>query len=232
MNDDHLDDDDISAALDGERQPHLDACASCRDRFDQLRAAAAAIASPLRPVDPAVRDAAIHRALSTRVVPLHRRPATWVVSAAAALIAALAIGAVLSSNTAHDGGDDLATKSLEAPAADGAATAGSAAAGPTALGDLGTVDGPALDRLVRDRLASPDRAFAGGEAGSSAPVECLSELTHDNAEFGSLEGYGSATVARTAAVVLVFSSDGGRRRIFALARGDCERVLLATTSQP
>jgi len=65
----HLDDEALSAALDGEgthdEQVHLDSCPSCRARFDGLRAVALAVgmAVPRRP-EQAV-DAAIQAALSS-----------------------------------------------------------------------------------------------------------------------------------------------------------------------
>ena len=84
MTTDHLDDDALSALLDGEATPeeaaHAGECEACTVRAAELRAAARAIAHAVAPVDPARRDAAIAAALGARVVSLdarRRRPPAW-----------------------------------------------------------------------------------------------------------------------------------------------------------
>lgn len=63
----HLDDEALSAAIDGELAPvataHLAGCDACASRLDALRAAAAAVASPVTPPSGARRDAALAAAL-------------------------------------------------------------------------------------------------------------------------------------------------------------------------
>jgi anti-sigma factor RsiW len=234
MTEQHLDDEALSAAVDGEAQPHLDGCSACRARLDRLRVAATAIGSALPPIDAAERDLAIGRALAARAVPLRRRPGTWVLGAAAALLAALAVGALLGRGPDDPGPDTLAAKQAErSQAADSSAATAGSLAGPVALGELGAVDASSIGARVNERLTAPapERAAsgaAGGTASGAAPTPCIPDLAGGDV----LEAYGTATVQDARAVVLVFSSADGRRRIVAIAPGDCDRILLATSSQP
>jgi negative regulator of sigma E activity len=65
----HLDDEALSAAVDGEttseEQAHLDGCASCQERFDQLRSVALAVGTPVPGRPGAAAEAAILAALGT-----------------------------------------------------------------------------------------------------------------------------------------------------------------------
>jgi hypothetical protein len=68
MNPFHLDDEALSAAVDGEmtsdEQVHLDGCSSCRERFDGLRSVALAVGTPVPGRPEAAVEAAIMAALS------------------------------------------------------------------------------------------------------------------------------------------------------------------------
>src|SRR5687767_4281273 len=78
----HLDDEALSAVLDGEadvaESAHADACEVCRARLGQLRDASVLVGTPVPAPDPARRDAAIAAALgagehTADVVPMRRR---------------------------------------------------------------------------------------------------------------------------------------------------------------
>ena len=79
---DHPSEEDLSALLDGEHgaSAHVETCAACQTRVDQLRAAAAAVAAPVALPDPATRDAAIARAVAAAGAParLGRSRPRWV----------------------------------------------------------------------------------------------------------------------------------------------------------
>ena len=67
MTDTHLDDEALSAALDGEataaEESHLVSCPACRQRIDVLRGIALAVGGPVPPRPAAAVDAAVGAAL-------------------------------------------------------------------------------------------------------------------------------------------------------------------------
>jgi hypothetical protein len=76
----HLDDEALSAAIDGEstaeEQTHMDGCAACRERIDQLRMVASAVGTPVPSRPAAATDAAIMAALTATSEREAIRPAT------------------------------------------------------------------------------------------------------------------------------------------------------------
>jgi predicted anti-sigma-YlaC factor YlaD len=179
----HIDDETLSALLDGEGEAadaaHLESCPTCRGRRDQLAAAAAAVAEGV-PSDPEVREAHLRAALAvdTVVTPLRRpRPSprlAWLGAAAAALVVVaggvLALGSVGSSSAKR-----TATASLPASPVTGgpAAAGGSAAAAPVAaMPDLGDqTDVATLAAVVRADVAGRAKAATvNGQLRTPAPV--------------------------------------------------------------
>lgn len=180
MTNDHLDDEAISAHLDGEATPeeaaHVDGCETCTARLAELRAASEAIGSPVDLVF-ADRDAAVAAALSaapaSNVVPLAGRrrqaPPQWL-AVAAALLVVVALVPLLGS-LGGGGDDDSAETAATGEAADDTmafdadASGGSEAAmGPVDGGNVGEVDVAGVRQLVEEAVAPPSAALRSDEA--------------------------------------------------------------------
>jgi hypothetical protein len=178
---DHLDDEAISAVLDGEATAdevaHVDVCATCAARLAQLRDAALVVRTPVEPPSDAERDAAIAAALapmstSATVTPIRRRVAPRWLGAAAAVLAVLAGIGVLA-GVQRD--NDDARQSSAADSSAGGTTsrrspAPEASAFATAVydgGDLGDIDVKSLENTIESAL-SPSRSSAAQAAGSTA----------------------------------------------------------------
>lgn len=144
----HPDDEQLSAALDGEGEAdtaaHLRACAACADRLDGLRRASALIGEPVPPPSAALVERAVGAALggvkgsepaTSPPVPMRRRylapPLSWAAAAAAAIAVLVGIAALV--GPSGDEGAEVASRT-------------------TAEGRLGT-------------------GAAGDTAGAGAPVE-------------------------------------------------------------
>jgi hypothetical protein len=143
----HLDDDAISASLDGALpdaagQSHLAGCAVCTARRDELGAARSALAgAPVEPVDDLTRRRMVATALEAfgpvvRARPWYQRPAL-AGGVAAVLLALFAAVPFVTGDDSTDGGEQ-ATAALEA-------------AGGEFLGDLGDLSDPAV---LRGRFAT------------------------------------------------------------------------------
>lgn len=184
MTNDHLDDEAISAYLDGEATStevaHVEGCDVCGARLEVLRLAAAAIGAPPPPPDAAARDAAVAAAVGrarkpsakkaaerSNVVPLHRRvPPQWLAAVAAAVVVVALIPLLGGIGGGDDadmnaaGGGDRADE-LESSADEAAGS------GPTSLsaravtvdgGDVGSVGVADVRRLVEEAVASSPAA--------------------------------------------------------------------------
>jgi hypothetical protein len=180
----HLDDEAISAVLDGEgtteEAAHVDACATCAARRDALRDASLLVRTPIAPVAPADRDEAVRRALQAdaapaNVVPMRRgrHAPAWI--GAAAAIAAVVLGVVVVANgTGDDTGSDSATGALDPgsdDAAGGAALPEAAGRGPVDGGDIGAIDVRSLRSTIEAALGARARQGAtssGGAVGGSS----------------------------------------------------------------
>lgn len=183
----HLDDEALSAVLDGEAEvdetAHADACDVCRARLAALGDASTLVGTPAPPPDPARREAAIAAALGAgertadvvRLRPRRTAPA-WL--AAAAVIAAAVVGISLLPSTGGDD-DDTATSAGDsaADAADGGDDAvmsdavpetAFAMAAPYDGGDLGTIDVGTLREQVEDGIANSQGEVAADEDASAA----------------------------------------------------------------
>lgn len=245
MSDDHhLTDEVLSAVLDGEATPadarHAGSCAMCGLRLAELQQAASLVGSPVEPVDPTRREAAISAALAARAVPLapRRQLPTWAIGAAALVLAVLAL-VPLVVRSSGDADDDTAdsTTAMELRADDTGAAATGGAAGPVLLGQLGAVDADALAERVRGALAPTGGDAAG--ATSAAPAAeatedaggptCVDELAASAPDLGELVATGGAEVGGRQAAVLAYRSADGRIRVLAVAVDACDDVLLSAS---
>ena len=198
MTTDHLDDEAISAHLDGEATPaeaaHVDGCETCTARLAELRAASEAIGSPVD-LGFADRDATVAAAMAaaatSNVVPLASRrrtgPPQWL-AVAAALLVVVALVPLLGSLGGGDSDDSAETAAsgeaaddtmaFDADAADGTELA----MGPVDGGNVGEVDVAGIRELVEEAVAGPPAAqrsdeaqeesegAGGGDAAMSAPA--------------------------------------------------------------
>ena len=237
---DHLDDDVLSAVLDGEAAAdeslHADACERCASRIADLRDASMLVRSPVPDVDPAQREAAIAAALAAaalaagdrraEVVPLRRRlPAAWLATAALVAVA-LALVVLLP----RDRDDDLASRGVtdeaaEMAADDAAGTGGetmSALAEPVDGGDLGELAGADLQAAISEAFARRATALDAPAGAESAPatttagaeVACVDAVRDGNPRLAELVFRATGTFEGEPVVVLAFDvvEDGEVRR--------------------
>lgn len=186
----HLDDEELSALLDGEAdgraQEHLGSCDRCAARLAQLQAAAHAVAEPPSPLPPGRRAAIIAAALGAPSgsdvgsppeapppAPLRRSLATarpWMAAAAAVVAVAAAVPVVRSQlDTPRDVPTAAGNSAAGTTVVPGAEAADEARAA-TELGeiDLGTLRS---DRAAVEELAArlvERRAPGGGDAPAAA----------------------------------------------------------------
>jgi hypothetical protein len=239
----HLDDEQLSALLDGEGDPadgaHAEGCDRCGARLARLRAVAAAVAEPPPPPAAADRDRAIAAALRAReVVPLRARrsgPPAWLLAAAAVLVLALLAVPFLAGG--DDGDDQVATSGGDAAEESGgeeAATLESGAA-PVDGGDLGPIDaGTDLTALAAasqaERAAeapsSADESSGAGEGAADADAfgapACVDAVVADAPTLGALRYFARATFDGEPAQVLVFDGpEAGQVTVYVAALDDC-----------
>lgn len=189
---DHLNDDALSAILDGDEVPgadHTATCASCRGRLDALSAAAAAVGAPPAPPDPGRREAAVAAALAAAgatddgtatagagaeeepagavaTLPRRRSAPRWLLAAAAAIaVAALAVPLA----TSDDGDDRVATSSGDHDTFAGGAGGGAA----TSEGTPGVADGGDLGAIGAGTDLRPvvHQALDGRERGAGLTAD-------------------------------------------------------------
>jgi hypothetical protein len=163
----HLDDEALSAAVDGvldDGADHLDACADCRARRDHLAAARQALlGAPVEPVDDLTRRRLLAAALdeadpATKPRPWYLRPALGGIAAAVA-VALVATPFLLDrEQTSRD-----LTAASEAPA--------------TApfLGDLGDVSDPATLRAAFDPQAAAGTSLSEDSAQRNSAADRANE---------------------------------------------------------
>lgn len=229
----HLDDERLSAILDGTEGPpdeHLAACARCRARLDALRRAAAAVAATPPSVPEAVRDRHIARALTAlptgpRAVQSHRRRRVVAVTVLAAAIA----GLVLPLSLRNGGGDEMAT-TRAAPEHGDAAIAGT-------LLDLGPVDERSLAAALAPHLPAADRAPAvaapappatpGPPAAGTPAQRCEAELRTSAPGLPPLLLAATATWKGSPAVVLAFGTGPRPVVVYVMRAAGCEIVHFA-----
>lgn len=223
----HLDDELLSAVLDGEAavdaSTHSDACDRCRARLAVLRDVSVLVAAPVPPADAVRRDAAIEAAMTAMdrtVVPMRRRrtPPTWLAAAAAVVIAVGAIS-LLSRGTNDDAGFDTATgASDETSGGAGTDQDAFALAAPATVdgGDLGEVDAATLRQRI-DEAFGAQRTSPAAESTQEmladdgaatmlapAPVPCEQEIRDGSPDLGALVYRASGTIDGVPVIVLAF----------------------------
>lgn len=203
----HLDDELLSAHLDGEAPEatgHLAACAECRARLDALRMVAHLVGvAPTLPSTSAI-DAAVSRALADERRTT-RRPVLVALAAAAVLVLGV-VGVGVLDNERRSGTD---TAALSDESGAGASGAGAAV---TDGGDLGELaDAKALADTVRAAVEPPPttttaRGAAGGTQDDAAASESFRApavgaparlQTTSNDKAGTKDPYCEQTVAKT-----------------------------------
>ena len=167
----HLDDELLSAHLDGDDvtgADHLAGCDECRSRLEVLRSVAAAVGAPVPPPSAQQRDAAVAAALRAPVISLdarRRRRHSALLAAAASVVVVLGVLVVTSGDDkASDGGS---TAALSDAAGDSARFEG---------GDLGDQSDPQVLAL-RLRAAVEPETTATESADSAAGAGAASTTT-------------------------------------------------------
>lgn len=245
----HLDDEQLSALLDGEatagEAAHASSCAPCSERLARFRAVAAVVALPPPPPAAAERDRAVATALAAReVVPL--RPArsagapAWLAAAAAVVILALLAVPVLRAG-GRDDADEAASGGAES-AEEGGAGAGTAPAGeegsalssqaappPFDGGDVGELSADSdLRPLVAPAAPEPAAGAPGAPARDgaerfSAP-SCEPAVRAAEPDLGVLRFVATATFEGRPAQVLAFDEPGtGGTAAFVVAADTCDQ---------
>lgn len=231
----HLDDELLSAHLDGEPvdgpafdvAEHLADCPDCRARLGALRRVVAAVGTAVPPPSDEQRQAAVAAALAARVPSLEaRRRRLTVLAAAAAVVAVFGSLALLRSGDGGGGGDST-TAALD-----------TAERGPTFEGgDLGdqsdptelalrlqavvepqAVGGSAVSGATADSAQSEPKALSRSPAGQVAPTkeritsadpDCLATAAKEyGTGLGPLAYRASLRWQGTPAVVLVYPVEG------------------------
>lgn len=241
---DHLDDEAISAVLDGEgaleEVEHLDRCATCAARLAALRDASLLVRTPVPPPSDDERAAAIARALAgttATVIPLRRRRPlpVWLGAAAAAIAVVAGIGLATRAGRDRYQGSDTAAGTFEQKSADAAGA--TTTAGATDLfdaGDIGDIDVRTLRSTVEDALSASARDSAAA-SGPSAPslaapapeaaqtqraVACEQAVRKDYPDLGALRYRAVGRLDGEDVEVLAF--DGSARRwVYVVAASDC-----------
>jgi hypothetical protein len=240
----HADDETLSALLDTEATPgeaaHVDTCAQCQSRLAALRGAATAVATPVAPVPRHVREAAVSMAVrgvtevrTRRSVAAQRRMSG--LSAAAALVVAVAVGGWAISQIGSGAGHKTDANSALSTAAgtasksatptgglggensaidsSGGATTSPMAAPPYDAGDIGAFDTVALvsQHAGTDLSQSPD-AIAAKSTGAESPCPYAAGVPVWQA---TLSYNGEAAVAHLVKV------DDAKQVMQVLRRADC-----------
>jgi hypothetical protein len=227
----HLDDDQLTALLDGEGaeadRAHLAGCDRCGERAGALRAAAALVAAPPAPPPEGARDAAVAAALAAAdrpVVsiprPARRRPPAWLLPAAAvvALVALVAVvvprwgqgtddeGGDSEDRAALSAGDDSGSGDAQDSAEGGAPAAETPPLSRTSGGDLGALDEEA-DLVGRiDEAQGSQFALQEDRQGGAGPCDAPVRAREPGLEDLVLRA--TATWRGTPAEVLAYAPEG------------------------
>ena len=176
----HPDDETLTAVLDGETGPddraHVEGCAECDNRLEQLRRAAALAGTPVPALDELRREAVIRRALAVHDGrrASRSRPPAWAWSAVAAAAVVLVAGIAIGQSGGGDGGDGddrvasapeaavdadaFSTGASEGDGSGGEAADESMAMAAPAGGDLGELAGADLAAVLAPYLERPPAA--------------------------------------------------------------------------
>lgn len=246
MTERHLDDEALSAVLDGEATDddalHADGCGVCGARLAALREATLLVRTPVAPASDAEREAAIAAAMAAApatVVPFRSRRRTmpaWLGAAAAVVVAAGSVALLAQRGDDDDRGDQsTALESSDAFDEDAMATL---AAPPTVDGgDIGAVEDLDLRAVVEAGTAA--RASVSGTGGDAGPAAgggaessaddgapaCEDEVRAGDPELGPLLFRAVGTYDDEAVTVLAFEAateEGGLdRRVYVVATDGC-----------
>lgn len=239
MTDDHhLDDEALSAVLDGEAAPeeaaHAEVCATCGVRLSDLRDASLLVGAPVPPPDPARREATIAAALdaepaaTSTVTSLRRRlPPAWLAAAAAVIVAVAAVallprGEDDSKQTAASSGAGATTTASESATPDASANSFDATvASPADGGDLGDVASVDLEQSVRDALDRPQVAADLAAPSGGAAAGRTEAITCDDPELGALVFHAIGTLDGTPVTVLAYDDGTGNRTVYVVENEGC-----------
>lgn len=241
MTDDHLDDEALSAVIDGELSvlaTHASTCATCGERLLALRSAAIAVRQPVT-IDPDRRESVILAALAVadervdadRVPSLAARARGRgrrlpLLAGAAAAVVALLVAVPLArddgsdqlATTTADQADDTASLRSAAPAPEAADSqiAGAGAAEGAPSEQLGELAGTDLAERLREVPRTPGEGVATCEEAGRATVPGAGERTL----------VAGATWNGADAVVVVFEDDDGETAVV-MTTPDCVVVASA-----
>jgi hypothetical protein len=252
MTHEHLNDEQLSAHLDGDSgEPTLDAqiaaCDVCRNRLERLDAASALVRTPVTPVASSVRAAAIEAALDeglpaadgesapaavTALPPRRRGTGSVLTGAAAAAVVVVAIvGASLGlSHTSTPSASPAAsaqksTKTLGLPEATPALPSFGAVASPPSLRHRVTGALRSEDALVAPQASSAESTFSNGTTQKSA-----------SASRGSASRVPTVAGASLACVMPALRSAGTGATLLLVATANYDHtpalVVVARTTQP
>jgi hypothetical protein len=191
----HLDDETLSAYLDGEAgdqqasaADHLRSCPTCSARLDAFASVAALVRGAdesIAPITNVRAEAMVAAAFTTGagvVVPMRSRrsPAVWLAAAAAAVLLVAGVGSALQRSRSQN--QTSALRAVKAPSADTASgaeqlqtTSGAADAGPVNGGDIGDQSNPAeIALLANAALMSSAAATDSSASGAASSAESRS----------------------------------------------------------
>ena len=245
----HLDDEVLSALLDGEAAGaevdagHLRDCAACIARAGELRAARDLVAgATVPPLAPSVLDRLVGAALDAPpavapVVPLaaarRRRvlapPPAWLLGAAAGIAALAGVAGLLRSTGGMDDADGEAATVQLPSAEESAKDEGTGTIDPEVVQrDLGDIDDP--EALAAAVLAG-DTTMAFGAAratsGSAAEAQAQADASAEEGAGSGAEGAAedqAVTAAPSVPPAAIASGSGGSAVDRARCRADAERI--------
>ncbi|HLY83529.1 MAG TPA: zf-HC2 domain-containing protein [Acidimicrobiales bacterium] len=206
MTDPHLDDEALSAALDGEataaEESHLESCPACRQRIDVLRSVALAVGGPVPPRPAAAVDAAVGAALGAgeaveATVPAgptgtinildmadrraaRQRRASRTLSLAAVGVIVLGAAALIAALALPGRGSSSAKTAARtasaAPTSDGQGTQAASSAGAQAYGGGLTPEATGASPLPQGAQSAQGATIYGTSLGDQADAATLARL--------------------------------------------------------
>jgi hypothetical protein len=246
----HPDDELVSAVLDEmatpEERAHVERCATCAARLEELRTVSLAVGEAPRSVTPGQRDGAIAAAVAavqltasatvTPLRPVRRRPPAWLLGAAAAVVL-VALAVPLLGSLGGGGVTHKAASSAAAPATTAAPSFASAppAAGAQPGADLGALDdvaalSAAVQSSVRSQALAGDSARQSPEAAAATTAKKATATTASNGTTGCGPPAGAVYTSRvvwrgTPATVYGLGNLPPGMRVVVVADGSCQTLV-------